>query len=250
MRKVILFMLIMAMGATLCACSGKETGSSDPEKDSTSEQNAASDESTPEWTLPEDYREWMDEIPSDAEFGDKSYNLVTTETDRILYRDYDSLYEASELIVIGEFIDDASQEIKTRYDDSQKCDVIYDGTATNTFRIDKVIKGDIELGSEIKISQRYIVDEENKKIISFSSLTPMEKGTKWIYCLMPYSEPSKSYWTAGDYTGRYPYRDINYDDYIDGKYSAKDLGVLQRGLFYGTYDIYKTLVEKNNIVFE
>lgn len=245
MRKGILFLSIMMMGTMLCACTNKASGVS-----SSVTENSSTEESATEWTLPADYRSWMEEIPSVAEFGGKSYDLVTTDTDRILYRDYDSLYEASELIVIGEFVADATQTIQTRYDANLECDVIYDGTASNTFKIEKVLKGDIESGATITISQRYIVDEDKSQIISFSRLTPMEKGTKWIYCLMPYSKESESYWTAGDYTGRYPYKEIVYEDYVDDKYSANDLGILQRGLFYGTYNIYKTLVEKNNIVFE
>lgn len=241
MKRLFCYLLLLCIGSILCACNKKIQYSVD---------NASMTENL--WTIPEGYPKWMenDTMPADIHIGDNVYDIVECAVDRILYFDLESLEKASELIVIGEFVGEATQKVETMYEPNQDCEVIWNGISTNTFLVSKVIKGDVKEGTEIRISQRYLVDEEHKKFITFSSMTPMKNGEKWIYCLMPYNEYNQSYYTAGDYTGRFPYKDISWNDFLDGKYAANDLGLFQRGMFASVYGTYRELVDKYNIVFD
>lgn len=249
MKKSICYLLLLCIGTMLCACSKNTELLSESITEDTIENVVIDDN---KWTIPEDYPKWMDDDtkPADIQIGDTTYDIAEGAVDRILYHDLESLEKASELIVIGEFVDDATQVVETMYEANQGCEVIWNGISTNTFLVSKVIKGDIKEGTEIRISQRYLVDEEHNKFITFSSMTPMKKGDQWIYCLMPYNEYNQSYYTAGDYTGRFPYKDISWEDFLAGKYTADDLGLFQCGMFASIYGTYKELVDKYKIVFD
>lgn len=181
---------------------------------------------------------------NDYIFNGKVWKIVQTYTDKVYYNDFETLEAASQVIVIGKFIDDATQEIYRRYDPYWEMDVIYNGISTNTFQVERVLKGDIE-SDTIKISQRYIVDDTSGTIISFGEMVPMEKDSEWIYFLN-YYEDEGVYWTVGDYTGRYPNKDINNVDVV----KSSEIGVYNTDLFIQTHEIYNDLIEEYNIKFD
>ena len=128
--------------------------------------------------------------------------VVQVETDRIVYYTLDELQQASDLIVIGEFIDDAEQDVEYQYNDDFKKKSVTDAVSTNEIAVHRVLKGTVPEDG-VRISQRYGILEEENQLVTFSGMTPMKKGEQWIFFLY-YGEGSDSYWCAGDYTGRYP----------------------------------------------
>ncbi len=140
-----------------------------------------------------------DEKNSKPETSD--IEVVHMEVDRIIYSDASKLAESADLIVIGEFIKDSEQELKYEFDPYFGKEVFSDVTSTNEISIKKVLKGSVD-SDTIKMSQRYGIDRTNR-LITFSDMTPMEKGDQWIFFLI-YDEPNDMYWASGDYTGRYP----------------------------------------------
>lgn len=128
--------------------------------------------------------------------------VVHVQSDIIVYSDLNSLLDASDLIVIGEFSADAEQEIEYQYNPEFGKDVIVDGESVNTLHISKVLKG-APASEEIKIVQSYFVQDEPEQLVSFSGLTPMVRGEEWLFFLR-YDKEKDNYWCAGDYCGRYP----------------------------------------------
>ncbi|MBR4587636.1 MAG: hypothetical protein IKO30_04880 [Lachnospiraceae bacterium] len=116
-------------------------------------------------------------------------NYVKHEVDRIVYDTAKELAEASDLIVIGTFIEDVKKEL------------ISDVVSHNTIRVDKVIKGNA--ADTLKICQRYAYIEETNSIVTYSELKPMIKGDSWLFFLK-YDETNDCYWVTGDSDGRYP----------------------------------------------
>ena len=118
--------------------------------------------------------------------------------------------------------------------------VIYDGVSTNMFEIYKTVKGDAG-SKQISISQRYCIDEENKRLITFSDMTPMVKDSEWVYFLR-YDEKDGVYWTVGDYTGRYPLdASITMEQIESGLYTREKYGVYDVALFKANYKNYSSV---------
>jgi hypothetical protein len=131
--------------------------------------------------------------------------IVNTSSDRDIYYSLAELEEASDLIVIGKFTDNAEQELE--YSGVS----LINATSTNTISVSKVLKG--EAPDKITLSQRYGVLKEENKLVTFSGMTPMNMNEEWIFFLY-YDEMNKTYWCSGDYTGRYPLPDKLGDDMI------------------------------------
>ena len=168
------------------------------------------------------------------------YQLIENMADRVIYDDYDKLYNASDLIVTGRFIDDATQKTSIMYNEFYDKEVIYDGVSTNMFEIYKTVKGDAG-SKQISISQRYCIDEENKRLITFSDMTPMVKDSEWVYFLR-YDEKDGVYWTVGDYTGRYPLdASITMEQIESGLYTREKYGVYDVALFKANYKNYSSV---------
>lgn len=68
------------------------------------------------------------------------------------------------------------------------------------------MKGDARKGDRLPISQSYGILEEEQCLITYSGLTPMEKGERWIFFLLK-DDLSDMYWCNGDSDGIYPLPD-------------------------------------------
>lgn len=113
---------------------------------------------------------------STASSIDKSEpEVIRVEGDREIYSDLRVLIAASDLIVIGEFADESRQDLKYEYNERYKKDVLVDAVSTNTVQVERILKGDPEK-KELKLSQRYGLEEDRNTLVTFSSMTPMKKG--------------------------------------------------------------------------
>ena len=140
---------------------------------------------------------------STASSIDKSEpEVIRVEGDRVIYSDLRELIAASDLIVIGEYADESKQDLKYEYNERYKKDVLVDAVSTNTVQVERILKGDPDK-KELKLSQRYGLEEDRNTLVTFSSMTPMKKGERWIFFLY-YDDVNDTYWCAGDYSGRYP----------------------------------------------
>ncbi|MBR4341810.1 MAG: hypothetical protein IKP88_03705 [Lachnospiraceae bacterium] len=163
-----------------------------------------------------------------------------------IYEDFDSLYKDSDLVVTGKFIDDAVKETVSIYDIADCRYKEYRGASYNTFEIDRVLKGDCNSGT-IKIKQNDFIDEDNKRIITYSELTPMIKNGEWIYFLKS-AENTEFYYMAGDYTCRYPVRpDITEEKILSDGVSKEELGVYDEAIFRSVLPIYNRIIKEGFI---
>ncbi|MDE7280458.1 MAG: hypothetical protein K2N36_01795, partial [Ruminiclostridium sp.] len=135
------------------------------------------------------------------------------------FSSYEELAGSSQLVVMGTFTNDSGQNTTLDkipdFSDAMKGDFFNTCLSFNSFKVEKVLKGNgkVWAGDEIIITQPYSVVydiSEEYNIYSFSQLTPMVKGDKWIYFLNPngdYPEEiwgDQSYSAVNDYEGRYP----------------------------------------------
>lgn len=221
-RAVHLLLVMMLCTFAVGACSMSDA---EPHENSEEQQIQSTDESKMiESPQPESTPE-----PLSYTMDGEEYVVVYNQTDFMIYSDFRELEEDSELIVIGHFIEDAVEK----------------GNAfTNAFEITQVLKGFTE-DDVIRIYQRYTVNKSSKRIVAYSHLTPMEKGSEWI-CFLKCSDPEDVlYYYVGDTMGRYPYREIDQDKLMNGEYSSKDIGVYQAEDFH--YDIYMELLKEYDI---
>lgn len=164
--------------------------------------------------------------------------------DYVIYRNLEALENEAEIIVAGQFAEDA---------------VPADDRMVGEFKIAKVLKGDVEAESIVKISQNYTIDEAAKKILTRTMLTPMEKGGSWIYFLKETKEAGV-YYVVGDYTGRYPYADFSLEKLKAYEYGIRELGLWEKNEFFvyddvfdevnGQWRIYHEIGEKYSLSFE
>lgn len=144
----------------------------------------------------------------------EDYKVSQSESYMIIYENYNDLYEKADLVVKGTFVGDEKTTLTKEFDANANKDVINDFITENTFQVEKVYKGDCK-DKQIKIKANYGYDDENKIIMTYSYLTPMKKGTSWVYFLF-YSEQRDGYMPAGDYTGRYSLTVLdNMEKYLD-----------------------------------
>ena len=131
-----------------------------------------------------------------------NYEIVKMEAERSIYYFIDDLEAATDIIVIGEFIEEDTQKAKYQYETDDVHMFLTHIYSTNVIEIKKVLKGKVE-SDTIKVSQSYGIEEDTGRLITFSELTPMKKGESWIFFLR-YNEENETYWCVGDYSGRYP----------------------------------------------
>ena len=179
---------------------------------------------------------------SESTLSDKyeGLDLVRWQSDRPVYEDLAHLEEDSHLIVIGEFIEDDVQDADYQYDADFRKDLLINIKSTNTIRISKVFKGDVEEGDCVDIHQRYGITDG--RLVSFSDLTPMQKGDEWLFFLRN-STDNNGYWCACDTYGRYPVPNVENEPMPLS--DSPDLGVYSEQNFQK--DIYNEILEKYDI---
>ncbi len=159
------------------------------------------------------------------------------EADRVVYGDLDSLEEASDLVVVGTFIEDPVQDLDYYYNEMFGKEVIGNVHSESTIEVLRVIKGDINVGDPVIVSQGYAINDG--KLITMSDLTPMVKGDTWVFFLSTANDCG-FYWCTGDSDGRYPVSTVQNQSLEISEYSG--LGVYKRADFKDK--IYEELVEK------
>ena len=157
------------------------------------------------------------------------------ESNRPVYDDLKSLEEKSDIIIVGEFVSDAKQE--EFYQDEDK-DILLSVVSTNTVRVLKVFKGDVQEGKELPVTQRYGVIDD--RFLYMSRLTPMLNGDSWLFFLT--ERENGTCYCTGDNDGRYPLENFSYRRIA--LTDNEDLGVYDKQDF--REDIYKEILEKYN----
>lgn len=167
--------------------------------------------------------------------------FVSVPTDRIVYDSLEEVEEQSDLIVVGKFTDKAAQKTDYKHMPQDDKDVVWNVTSTNSVKISRVLKGDKEVGDEIKVSVYYgVVDDQ---LITFSSLTPMQKGDEWVFFLKK-QDDADMYWHVGDSCGRFPTKNSSGNSAVSFSENS-DLGVYDEDEFKS--DIYNELVKKYDV---
>lgn len=169
---------------------------------------------------------------SKLEFVDASETL-----NMIRHKDLASLEKFSDIAIVGHFASDPVQQTDY-FDDGLFSDI----TSFNTVEVTKVIFGDVNVGDRLKVAQSYGVLDD--KLISFSKLTPMQKGDEWIFFLKASSGPDVVYWCSGDSDGRYPTKRSS-ENGLMSLSEAPELGVYDETDFNRA--IYDELVSKYGI---
>lgn len=124
--------------------------------------------------------------------------------DRMVYTAFDELEKASDLIVVGTFVDNARQNVPLTGSIPVYSHTMTRGSSFNKLRIDEVYKGDIEIGSQIVICDSYYVNGGKLSYVDGATSTPMIKGEQWVYFLKKVSpEYGDYYFSVGDYDGRF-----------------------------------------------
>ncbi|MCL2717372.1 MAG: hypothetical protein FWE14_01120 [Lachnospiraceae bacterium] len=124
---------------------------------------------------------------------------------RVCYFTVEDLLESywkTDLVVIGEFIEEAETTLQYQYNEFFDKEVVVDAHANGRFLIKEVLWGDAKAGDIVTIYQRYAFDYEYNELISFSETMPMHKGDRWIYFLS--SMGNNRFFITGDSDGRYP----------------------------------------------
>lgn len=132
--------------------------------------------------------------------------VVQVQGDRVVYRTLPELIAASDLVVIGEYARQTEQELTYEYSDLFQKDILVDTLSANEISVLKVLKGNVQIGDILTISQRYSILEAENQVVTFSDMTPMNQGDRWIFFLI-YDELGDTYWCTGDCDGRYPLPD-------------------------------------------
>ncbi len=153
--------------------------------------------------------------------------IVHTGGDRIIHTSLPELEAASDVIVIAEFAENAQQTLTPENGIN-----LIDAVSVNSIVVCDTLSGEIiAAGSRPTVSQRYGVLEEENKLVTFSGLTPMNIGDKWIFFLS-YDEANSTYWVEGDTSGRYPLPEGD----IAELYKKARAVVEQRDAFLSTTD--------------
>lgn len=160
-----------------------------------------------------------------------------------VYDNFDDLLAASDLLVVGTFLDDPYQTQDPTIDPDHPTPSNYvylSPSSLNRLRIDKVLYGDAQIGDEVVIFDHggvmgpYLYGQKN-------GLTPMIKGESWIYFLREVNISGEHFYvpTVADTSSRYP---------VPGKensfiHSDNNLGLYDASLFnYEIYDRVKQLL--------
>lgn len=168
--------------------------------------------------------------------------FVHIEADRITYYDLDSLENKSDLIIVGEIVDDPQTEPELTYSDDFNKEILTGMNSYSTVKVKKVFAGDIREGDEIRLGHRCGVYED--QFVAFSEMTPMLKGDSWIFFLMdPLDNSESCYYCTGDSDGRYPLKNASYCR--TGLTEYEDLGVYRRDSFKD--NIYNEILDKYDL---
>lgn len=168
--------------------------------------------------------------------------FVHIEADRITYYDLDSLENKSDLIIVGEIVDDPQTEPGLTYSDDFNKEILTGMNSYSTVKVKKVFAGDIREGDEIRLGHRCGVYED--QFVTFSEMTPMLKGDSWIFFLMdPLDNSGSCYYCTGDSDGRYPLKNASYCR--TGLTEYEDLGVYRRDSFKD--NIYNEILDKYDL---
>jgi hypothetical protein len=114
----------------------------------------------------------------------------------------------SDLVVIGEFVEDCYSRHSYFYSPSHGREIVRDALSFNQLQIIDVLQGEAQVGDVITVAQYYYVDDEGT-FVSFDGLTPMRKGDRWIYFLSNLSETAESIEFLGQFN------DVEPTDYLD-----------------------------------
>ena len=154
---------------------------------------------------------------------------------------FDDIELISDLIVEGEFIDDASVCYEEyRYSDHFGKDILEDIVSYCPMKVTKVLSGDAKVGDVINVVQEEGIWED--RFISHSPLTPMQKGDEWIFCLRrSESKHYEGYLCVAGSWGRYPTSNSKSNEMMCFS-DYPELGVYERNNFND--NLYSELVEK------
>ncbi len=163
------------------------------------------------------------------------YEIVRMQSYYERFPDLQRLEAEADLIVIGEYGDETTQDVKYVYSEEFSKDVISYGKTVGNVNIIKYLKGKVD-GDRVEIAQSYAADEKDKQLIAYSSLTPMKAGDKWLFFLS-YDEYTDLYWIVGDVCGRYPLPDSELSALCKSTADRSELKESISPERFGVYDI-------------
>ncbi|MBR4306090.1 MAG: hypothetical protein IKT78_04525 [Ruminiclostridium sp.] len=174
---------------------------------------------------------------SQDKFSD--YSLVEIENDKLTYSNLSQVEEHTDVIVIGTFEKETTQELFYASIAEINKDVVYHAVSENSIKVAKVLKGDVKVGESLVVMQEYGTLKDTKELRTVSELTPMEKGDTWLFFLFEDDEGGK-YWCTGDNSGRFPVKNVV--NARCGLSSVSDKGVYKSESF--RFDIYNEILKK------
>lgn len=177
--KKLFALIISSMLIFTASCSEKST-------DSSSESTPKNDNASSSSIAPIDY---------------DSLEVVRWEADCIFCNDLEDLEKYSEIAVIGTFIEDSTTICDFDKINGFEQEVLTNIYSYNTIKVEKVLKGDVNVGDEITAIQDCGIHDG--KLVTFSDMEPMKKGDRWIFFLVSDSTYG-GYWCVGDYSSRFP----------------------------------------------
>lgn len=133
-----------------------------------------------------------------GDYSDLEVSVITGIDFVTFYNSYRDIALDSDLVVMGEFIGDARQDVSP--DDTQAYNKMV--SSYNILKIETVLKGDLNERDQIVISDPYAV-QGSKVTNCGTSLTPMLRGDRWVYFLRKAGD-GDYYTVVNDYQGRYP----------------------------------------------
>lgn len=238
MRKKIIILLVISSILLIACQKEKAVVSGDQRKTSTSESSVDNN------LRPDDLSD---------------YEVVRVHGSRILFDNLSDLEGASELIIIGQ-VQDTQQQLDYEYSSEYGKDILMDATSYSKVKVLKVLSGDIDT-DEVVVKHECGVLEEEKQLVTFSEMTPLEKGDVWIFFL--YEEfleedaedvdedfLQNTYWCTGDYTGRYPMPDESLLEEIDVTIISEEVKSLNYGVWEESnaqHDLYMEILEKYDL---
>lgn len=158
------------------------------------------------------------------------------ESNRLSYFSLETLEKNSDLILVGKFDGDASQDEVYQYDDNFQKDLLTFVKSKNDVEVLKVYGGDINVGDRVTVTQYY--GTYGNELVTDSKLTPMLKGDTWLFFLR--QKDDGTYSCVGDNDGRYPLKNTEYRKIALTE--NEDLGVYKKEDF--REDIYEEILEK------
>lgn len=161
-----------------------------------------------------------------------------------LEKSFDDIEKASDFVVVGKFIDDEKVCYERyEYEDYIKKDVLCEIISSCPMQITKVLSGDAKVGDVVDVLQRE--GKWQDRFISQCSLTPMQKGDEWVFCLKrTNSDKFEGYWCVSGSWGRYPTKNVSLNEKMCFS-DYGELGVYELGEFNEKF--YNQLVEKYEV---